>query len=241
MSDYQGIFKRYEKKYMMNEDQYKALMQDLKDHITQDLYGLHTISNIYFDTDSYELIRYSIEKPVYKEKLRLRCYGTPKPGDPVFIELKKKYEGVVYKRRVQLTLAEAQRYLMFNKLPDGPIQILDEIDWFMKRCRPVPKVFIAYDRLAFYGSTDSNLRITIDRDIRFRDHQLDLSKGAWGTPLLEHGQILMEIKMPGAMPLWLSQILAGLEIYPASFSKYGNLYTEHLIHRINQKGGIICA
>ncbi len=241
MSQYQDVFKRYEKKYMLSEDQYQALIQQLKSYMTKELHGLHTIGNIYFDTASYELIRTSIEKPVYKEKIRLRSYGVPKPDDTVFLELKKKFKGIVYKRRVPLTLEKAQRYLLLGEQPAVSSQILNEIDWVLKRYRPLPRVFIAYDRIALFGKEDANLRLTFDRDIRFRESYLDLSKGDWGNPILEPGKILMEIKIPGAMPLWLSHILTGLEIFPISFSKYGTCYKEHLIYKVYQKGGVICA
>lgn len=241
MAQHQDVFKRYEKKYMLNEQQHQALMQQLKGYMTKDRYGLHTIGNVYFDTENYELIRASLEKPVYKEKLRLRSYGVPKPGDNVFLELKKKFKGIVYKRRGQLTLEEAQRYLVLGEQPAGDSQIIHETDWFLKSYRPVPKVYIAYDRTALFGQEDENLRITFDQNIRFRESHLDLSKGHWGNPLLEPGKILMEIKIPGAMPLWLSRLLSGLEIFPTSFSKYGTCYKEHLICRVYQKGGISCA
>lgn len=238
MAQYQDVFRRYEKKYILSEQQHKALIQQLDDFMTMDNYGLHTICNVYFDTDSYELIRSSIEKPLYKEKIRLRSYGIPKSSDTVFIEIKKKFDGVVYKRRTQLSLDEALRYLVQGKQTSASGQILGEIDWFMKRYTPVPKVFIAYDRLALFGNEDANLRITFDQNIRFRECLLDPSKGSWGNPLLEPGKVLMEIKIPGAMPLWLSQILAELDIFPISFSKYGNCYKKHLIYNTYQKGGI---
>lgn len=238
MSQYQDVFRRYEKKYMLSNEQHQILMERLYDHMTKDSYGMHTICNVYLDTESYELIRASIEKPIYKEKIRLRSYGIPKPGDKVFVEIKKKFDGIVYKRRVQLPLDEAMNRLTLGKQPTASSQILYEIDWFMKRYMPVPKVFIAYDRLALFGNEDPKLRITFDQNIRFRECLLDPSKGSWGNPLLEPGKILMEIKIPGAMPIWLSQILAGLNIFPTSFSKYGNYYKEHLIYNTYQKGGI---
>ncbi|MDD4238874.1 MAG: polyphosphate polymerase domain-containing protein [Desulfotomaculaceae bacterium] len=241
MTKYQDVFKRIEKKYLISAQQHQALMLQLQGYMTQDQHGLHTICNLYFDTESYELIRHSIEKPVYKEKLRLRSYGVPKSSDTVFLELKKKLKGVVYKRRIPLSLEEAQRYLLHHEQPRKQSQILHEIDWFLKRYQPVPKIYIAYDRMAFFGNEDASLRITFDQNILFRESILELSKGNWGKPLLKSGNVLMEIKIPGAMPLWLSRILTGLEIYPNSFSKYGNIYKYHLLPQVFPKGGIICA
>lgn len=241
MEQHQAVFKRYEKKYMLTTEQYQNLMQRLDGYMIPDHYGLHTIGSLYFDTDNFDLIRASIEKPVYKEKLRLRSYGIPKSSDPVFLELKKKYKGIVYKRRVKLSLEAAHRYLLLGEKPAVDSQILQEIDWFLEMYKPVPKVYIGYDRRALLGQEDENLRITFDQNIRFRESNLDLSKGDWGNQLLEPGKILMEIKIPGAMPVWMSQILTELKIFPTSFSKYGTCYKDHLIHKVYQTGGMTCA
>lgn len=241
MAQYQKVFRRKEKKYLLAAPQYEALLPLLREYMAVDEHGLYTICNLYFDTDRYDLIRHSIEKPFYKEKLRLRGYGAPGPGDRVFLELKKKLNGIVYKRRVSLTLEEAGRYLLQHEQPSGESQVLREIDWFLQRYRPVPKIYISYDRTALFGNEDKDLRVTFDQDILFRESPLDLSQGSWGTPLLMDGQVLMEIKVPGAMPLWLSHILNELGIYSTSFSKYGNIYKEHLLHRVFPRGVNCCA
>lgn len=216
-------------------------MEKLAGYMNVDQYGLHTISNIYYDTDNYELIRTSIERPIYKEKLRLRAYGTPGEEDFVFLEIKKKFKGIVYKRRVQLKLREARYYLQEGEQPENSGQILREIDWVWNKYHLVPKVLIAYDRLALFGKEDENLRITFDQNIRFRESVLDLSKGPWGYPLLDPERFLMEIKIPDAMPLWLSKLLNEQRIFPASYSKYGQCYKEYLIDRQYKKGGVTCA
>lgn len=239
MSGYLNVFKRYELKYRLSALQHQRLMKILAHHAEPDSYGVHTISNIYYDTDRFDLIRQSIEKPLYKEKLRLRSYGIPGASDGVFLELKKKYDGVVYKRRIQLPHSEAVRYLDTGIAPQGAGQILHEIDWFVKRYRPQPKVVIACERLAMTAPEDPGLRITFDTGIRYRETLLDLSKGHWGQPLLASGEVLMELKVEGAMPLWLSQTLSDLEIYPTSYSKYGQCYKDHLMH--TTQGGIYCA
>lgn len=238
MSAYQNIFKRYEKKYWLTNQQYLDLKLLMEKHMQKDQFGTHTIANIYYDTDDYELIRASIEKPVYKEKLRIRSYGIPRKEDLVFVEIKKKFKGVVYKRRVQMTLENAEDYLHYGRRTHAPSQILQEIEWFKDRYRPTPKVLIAYERTAYFGIEDPEIRITFDSNIRYRDTDLDLSKGHYGRMLIDPGQRMMEIKIPGVMPLWLCQSLAMLEIYPTSFSKYGNCYKEYLIDHIHQKGDI---
>ena len=231
MSSFISTFKRYEKKYMLTEETLKKLMPYIEEHMVPDKYERYDLSSIYFDTDDYRLIRNSIEKPVYKEKMRLRSYGIPTMNDTVFLELKKKYKGIVYKRRAAMSLSEAFEYLETGKHPkNANEQIMNELDWFIKFYSPSPKAFIAYDRTAFSGKEDPNFRLTLDRNIRWRSTQLDLSKGDWGTLLIPKENVLMEVKIPGAMPMWLSKILSELEIFPSSFSKYGTCYKENLMN-----------
>lgn len=229
-----NIFQRVEKKYLLSQEVYDNLLKALSPYMKIDEYGLHTICNIYYDTEHFDLIRTSIEKPVYKEKLRLRSYGIPKDYDKVFLEIKKKWDGVVYKRRVSMTLSKANRYLSHGIKPNFDSQILREIDYFISFYKPIPKVYLAYDRIAMYCINDPDLRITFDKNIRSRTTNLDLSKGDYGEPLLEDGYRLMEIKVAGAYPLWLVNIISELQIYPKSFSKYGNVYKELLTEERNQ-------
>jgi len=237
----QEVFKRYEKKYMVTIAQYNELISQMITKLNADQYGKHTISNIYFDTPDYSLIRASLEKPVYKEKIRLRSYGTPSEDDTVFIELKKKYDGVVYKRRIPMTLREARKYLYYGIQPETGSQILREIEYTMNRYEPKPMVYLAYERIAFYGKEDPELRVTFDMNIRAREFNLDLKKGSYGIPLLEKGHMLMEIKIPGAMPTWMSHILSELAIYPVSYSKYGAYYQDYIMNQNVYKGGKVCA
>lgn len=196
--------------------------------MTEDKYGLHTICSIYFDTDDDRLIRNSLEKPLYKEKLRLRSYGVPKSDDAeVFMELKKKYKGIVYKRREGLTLYDAESYIQSGQIP-ADSQIFREIEYFRRYYNAYPKVFIAYDRIAMYGLEDESLRMTFDFNIRCRRDELSLRAGDHGYKLISDGCALMEIKISGAVPLWLSSALSRLKIYPVSFSKYGQFYTKEL-------------
>lgn len=228
MSKIQAVFKRVEKKYMVEKDTFPILMERLLEHMNVDQYGIHTICNIYYDTDQYDLIRASLEKPVYKEKFRVRSYGVPNASDNVFLEIKKKYKGVVYKRRMVMDLEASKKFLREGVPPEEESQIQNEIQYFMKYYEPEPKVFIAYDRMALFGKEDKELRITFDTNIRSRDYDLELESGDHGELLLERGEHLMEIKIAGAMPLWLSSLLTELSIYPASFSKYGNVYKKKI-------------
>lgn len=237
----QTIFQRYEKKYMLGQSQYEALQAILEGRMKTDVYGQYTICNLYYDTDHFDLIRASIEKPVYKEKFRIRSYGVPGDGNPVFLELKKKYNGVVYKRRVTLPLAEAKRFLKTGDCGLKDSQIMDEIRYFMDMYRVEEKAFISYDRFALIGIEDPELRVTFDSNMRFRQIELGLDKGIWGTDILERGELLMEIKAPVALPIWLSRALSELEIFPTSFSKYGTCYSRFLSELYLGKGACASA
>ena len=198
-------FQRYETKYMLSPIMARKLRKSLPGHLQMDEYGLDTICSLYYDTPDHQLIRRSLEKPVYKEKLRLRSYGPAKETSPIYVELKKKYEGIVYKRRERMILSEAVPYLAGKSEPGFDSQILHEITWFR-------------------NTEDRNFRVTFDTNIRWRTENLCLDGPTEGIRLLEPGWYLMEVKTPGAVPLWFSKILDDLAIYPASFSKYGFAY-----------------
>lgn len=220
------VFQRIETKYLLTKTKQEEFLNEIEPYMQLDEYGLHTICNIYYDTPQYELIRRSIEKTKYKEKLRLRSYGVPDNSQEVYIEIKKKYQKVVYKRREGVTMREADAYLNHGIKPSKDSQILHEIDYFMQHYKPEGKLFLAYDRMAYFGREDSSIRITFDRNIRSREYDLDLRKGDYGELLFENGEQIMEIKVGQAMPIWLADSLAKLEIYPVSFSKYGRIYKQ---------------
>ena len=217
-------FERRELKYRITDAQRAALEAAFGARMVPDEHGESTICNIYYDTADYRLIRASLEKPAYKEKLRLRSYGVTEPGGEVFLELKKKYRGVVYKRRAPMTLAEAERYLKTGLLTVPKTQIMREIDYFYRFYQPRAKLYLAYDRLALHGVQEQALRITFDDNIRSRTDALTLGAGDHGQPLLKAGFCLMEVKTAGAMPLWLARLLSELSAFPISFSKYGCIY-----------------
>lgn len=228
----QYCFQRYEKKYLLSPGQLETLLEGMRPHVCADEFGKYTICNIYYDTRDFQLIRTSLEKPVYKEKLRLRSYGVPGDQDRVFVELKKKFDGVVYKRRTVMGAADAAACLHDGIQPEREDQICREIGWFLQSYRPVPKVFIAYDRTAFAGRENPELRITFDTNLRWREERLDLRAGDDGAPLLPRDQVLMEVKIPGAAPVWLAHLLSGSGVFPTSFSKYGLCYRKNLMQRL---------
>ena len=224
------IFKRVEKKYLLTEREREALLQKIAPMLVPDKYGHSTISSLYLDTPDFRIIRASIEAKecghAYKEKLRLRTYGTPSEDSKTFLEIKKKYKGVVYKRRISLPHADAMEYIRGGaKPPDS--QIMREIDYAMNYYAGIrPAAVVSYERDAFFVRDLPALRITFDENVRYRADELDLTLGDYGRILLPPEFTLMEIKTDGAMPLWLSDALDECKIFPISYSKYGTAYAD---------------
>ncbi len=233
------VFNRYEKKYRIDEACYQRLRERLSEYMEADAHSrdgeFYTICNIYYDTPDNELIRRSIEKPVYKEKLRLRSYGVAAPEDRVFLEIKKKYRQMVNKRRTKLTLTEAYQFVQSGELPSYQpymnAQVLKELQYLLHRMELElrPALFLSYDRVAMFGKEDREFRVTFDRNITTRRYDLGLHYGIYGDSLLPEDEWIMEVKISQAMPLWMTKLLSELQIYPASFSKYGTEYRNYLV------------
>lgn len=225
-------FKRVELKYFLTIEQYSSLRTELEKQMDLDQFcrknGSYMIYNLYFDTDHNDIIRKSLSKPYYKEKLRMRSYTLTEAADQrVFLELKKKIGGTVTKRRAVLTLAQANDFLENGIIPKGDYkdgQVLAEIAYFLRRNPAKPKVFISYERIAFFAKNNPDLRISFDQNILSRRSNVNLTSGNEGQALVNDNRILMEIKCDGTIPLWLSDLLSGMKIYRTSFSKYGTEY-----------------
>lgn len=232
MSKLKNNFQRKEKKYVLSNEKYQQLREKLDDYLCEDEYGLHTILSVYFDTKNYEMIRHSIDKPSYKEKFRIRSYGIPENNKDVFLEIKKKVKGVVYKRRISLPFEKAKEYIRnprtFENTQGKDQQIKQEIDWLFARKKLEPKVMIAYDRRAFSYSEDSDFRVTFDFNIRYKEITEQQRINDQGKRVADEIDVLMEVKALGAYPLWFSELLADFEIYPGSFSKYAQTYQRYL-------------
>lgn len=226
-----NVFKRIEKKYLITSEQYKIMLEKAKNYIEVDSYKYSTICNIYFDTDDYLLVNRSIEKPIYKEKVRLRSYGIPNKNSKVFLEIKKKYKGMVGKRRVCISLKEFYRYLITGKYPTCNNQIMNEIDYCFKIYNLKPKVFLAYDRYSYRSIENKDFRLTFDKNIRSRTENLYMETGDSGNLLFKGDVYIMEVKTLGAFPLWFVSLLSSLKIYPTSFSKYGRVYQNQIFKK----------
>ena len=241
MTAYQDVFRRYEKKYLVTQQQFNQLARVFLPRMVPDRFAQSTISNIYYDTPDFRLIRRSLDRPPYKEKLRLRTYQAPAADTEVFLEIKKKFDHIVYKRRIGMPYGQAVAYLE-GQQEAGHGQIAQEIEWFRAFYHDLrPAMFIYYDRLAIADREQPDLRITFDSGICWRADHLDLVSGTEGRPLLEAGTCLMEIKIPQAAPFWLSRALSEAGVFPTHFSKYGAAYQAMLRESRGRRGGDSCA
>lgn len=231
------VFNRFEKKYRLGAEDFQKAREIIDSHMSLDSYcarhSQYTVSNIYYDTSDSRLIRNSLSKPDYKEKLRLRSYGVPESETAeTFLEIKKKVHGLVNKRRTALHLNEAYDFLetgiqpVFKEYMNK--QVLNELEFFLLRYRLEPKTYIAYERIAYFENENDDLRISFDTNIRTRHHDLRLESGDYGKKLLPDGVWIMEIKTSTSMPLWVSAMLSKLELRHRSFSKYGVDYENQI-------------
>ena len=233
---FKTVFKRYELKYMLTPEQKNRLLRVMDAYMMPDQYGRSTIRSIYFDTPDYRLIRRSIDKPVYKEKLRIRSYGEVSAESTVFVELKKKFKRVVYKRRVSLPEREAMRWICGEEHCTLDTQITKEIDYFLDFYQSIrPSALLSYEREAYYAKDGSDFRITFDENVLFRQTDLSLISPVYGDPILPDGKILMELKCSGGIPLWLAHALSDEKLYKIPFSKYGTAYKMLIFSKSNQE------
>ena len=222
---FQTVFKRYELKYLLTPEQKEKVLGAMAPYMEPDKYGRTTIRNLYYDTESYLLIRRSIEKPEYKEKLRIRSYSRAEADSTVFVELKKKYKHIVYKRRIDLPNREAMAWLSGDRHCGRHNQIAKEIDYVLQLYGTLrPSVFLSYEREAYYCKDGGDFRVTFDDTIRCRQDDLSLESPVSGAEILPKGKVLMEIKCSGGIPLWMTRVLSAEKIYKTSFSKYGTAY-----------------
>lgn len=238
---YQTVFKRYELKYMLTLEQKERILQAMEPYMSLDDYGRTVIRNIYFDTDNYRLVRHCMEGPPYKEKLRIRSYGKAEPGSAVFVELKKKYQSIVYKRRVSLPEETAVKWALGECPCPEKTQISREIDYFLEYYGALhPAAFLSYEREAFYSRDQSDFRVTFDDTILCRQEELSLEADPYGTPLLPENMTLMELKCSDSIPMWLVHILSEEHIYKTSFSKYGTAYQTMILPEHYSGGNHTC-
>lgn len=219
------VFNRFEYKYQIPVELSDVLMQEFNKRLFLDKYcekhGSYRIVNRYIDTENYNLIRKSISKPVYKQKLRIRTYNEEiKDDELIFFEIKKKYDGIVNKRRCKMTYKEAKELMRNKKLETvhdytNP-QILSELTRIIEQEDYHEMTTIIYDRIAYFDQS-KDLRISFDFNVHSNNHQL-----------LSESKALMEIKTVGGMPLWLVDLLNKYDIRKKSFSKYGTDFLQTL-------------
>lgn len=230
--------RRGELKYLMTEEVYRMFRAASQEYLEPDSFACSLVSSLYLDNDDNAIIRRSLEKPPYKEKLRIRTYvDEPGPGDTCFFEIKKKFKGTVFKRRVEMTLGEALSFCRNGKRPEETLtalsdadrrtalQILQEIEWlFMLYGDLRPSFLVSCKRLSLKEKTTDSLRITFDRDLRWSFDRQREFLGSATNALIDPASRIMEIKSTKGMPFWLIEVLNELELRPQSFSKVGKSY-----------------
>ena len=227
----QQIFRRTEIKYILSEDKIKSLMWLIEPYLKKDQYFKSTNCSIYFDNKNRYLAIHSLEKPLYKEKVRIRSYGVPKPDDIVFLEIKKKYKGIGSKRRIPIKLSDLNNYLKTGRLDSNSEIIKAELDACFKRYNLKPTMFLAYDRTSYCDKDDPTFRVTFDRNVRSRNTNLALEKGDFGKNFFKNGEVVMEVKALDRFPFYFVHALSKLKIYPSSFSKYGRVTEKEIFRR----------
>lgn len=246
-----ATFKRYEKKYIITKETLDKIMPVLLEYMELDPYctdgGEYRIYSIYYDTANHDIIRHNSSKPIYKEKMRVRSYYDNRdPEDKVFMEIKKKSEGVGNKRRIKLRIKEIEPFVNDGVLPETrdylSSQVARELQYFLKKNKVAPALYVQYDRLAMFGKEDKDFRMTFDRNVRTRRHHFEFGEREDDELLLPEGQYIMEIKILGAMPLWLTKLLSENGLFSRGFSKYGVKYKreaqEHrLKYQLTDSGG----
>ena len=229
------VFRRTEIKYVITENQYQKLMDLVEPYLMKDKYFKGTNMSVYYDSDSRYLAIHSLEKPLYKEKIRLRSYEVPTLDSTVFLEIKKKYKGIGSKRRIPVKLRDFYEYEKTGKLETNNAYIKQELDECFKRYNLKPIMFLAYDRTSYCDKADPTFRVTFDRNVRSRNDNLKLEKGDYGQKFFKNGEIVMEVKALDKYPFWFVRALSRLKIYPASFSKYGRVTEKVIYNNVKEK------
>lgn len=232
-----ATFKRYEKKYLITKEQLDAILPQLLEYTELDPFclggNMYRIYSIYYDTDNHDVIRQNSSKPVYKEKMRIRSYYDRKdPEDKIFMEIKKKSEGQGNKRRIKLKIKELEPFVNDGIMPEThdylSAQVAKELAYYLKMNKVHPALYVQYDRLALFGKEDKDFRMTFDTNVRVRRSNFQFGESDEDELLLPGGEYIMEIKILGAMPLWLTEILDKNKLYSRGFSKYGVKFKQDL-------------
>lgn len=245
---YQAVFERYEMKYLISREQKQAVLDAMSEYMVPDRYGKTTVRNIYYDTDDYILARHSIVKPDFKEKLRIRSYSRADEKSEVFVELKRKYDHIVYKRRMALPNGDAMKWMAGDRSREiedechaASNQVTDEIEYFCNMYKGLkPVLYLSYEREDYAMRDGGDFRVTFDCNIKSRDYDISLESDVYGTEILDEGMVLMELKASGGIPMWMAEILSKEHIYKISFSKYGKAYSEQIYPLTRDKEKIHC-
>ena len=222
------IFSRREQKYLITQWQYLQLVENILPYMRPDKYGVegrYSVTSLYFDNDDQDIYFETKNKLKYRQKLRLRVYDDTDRNGTAFFEVKQKHNKVVNKRRLVMPLSEAYRYLNndaeeLSSYETSNGQVLKEIDHFKRFYDLQPEMIVSYNRHAFHGVTDPELRITFDLDLKCRNEDLALENGSYGHNFIDENLVVLEVKVNDSVPLWLTRHLQDLDCEQRSASKF---------------------
>ena len=233
-------FSRYEFKFPVKYDDMDRMLDDLAPYVGQDEHtdenGYYTISSIYLDNDTWQCFYETINRDKYRQKVRLRVYGSVDNNSICFFELKAKFKGLVGKRRVKMRLGDAMTFIKecnaghdpdINTFECSNRQILKELKHIILTKSLKPTVVVSYERLALFSKDDPDLRITFDVNIRTRDTELDLTKGTGGDYVTSEDTAILEVKTSKNIPYWLVGILKKYNYKDQTFSKYCSHFSKY--------------
>ncbi|CAM4222648.1 VTC domain [Lederbergia lenta] len=223
------IFSRREQKYLITREQYEQIVKEIALYMRPDKYGRdgkYTVTSLYFDNQDHQIYFETKNKLKYRQKLRLRVYDKTNREGIAFFEVKQKHKNVVNKRRMTMPLSEAYRYLEegseqgLSSYQTSNPQVLREIDHFIRFYQLEPEMVVSYDRHAFHGVNDPELRITFDLELRCRNEELSIEAGPYGEHFIDPSYVVLEVKVNDSVPLWLARILQNLDCEQKSASKF---------------------
>lgn len=236
------IFSRYELKYLISYETYLAFAEQLSQKMKNDQFGnmgKYNIISLYFDSDDHTIYYETRNNLPFRQKLRLRIYNNATLDTVSFLELKQKFNRVVNKRRTKLKLGDAYQYLEQYNSDDISVsnrQIMAEVDSFRSLYRLKPELIVSYDRHAFIGVEEEDLRVTFDYNLRCRKDDLRIESGPHGMRFVDPHLVVMEVKVTHSVPLWLSRLLSDYACPRKSVSKYCTSF--ELVNAEKPKGAI---
>jgi len=233
-------FQRYEIKYWLTEERYFDVRDEIQRYMELDPYchdrphHAYPIWSLYLDTFDFATFEERLDGLIFRQKYRLRTYGADKPfedalTDPLFVEIKKKQNKVILKDRSLIKVREALDLLdhasgnpFMQTLPLAQKKTMERFVFFQNHLSLGPQIAVKYEREAYFGENDRNVRVTFDRNLCAKESRALAEMYTETKNWFHHRnpQIIFEIKVYDAMPQWLVNILRRFQLRSEPISKY---------------------